>query len=826
MDKRFLLFILLSVAILGSFSLVQFYFFPPPAVVQNDELADEADAIAKDSKKQDAARAVADKEKKSSPSQSKPEDSPVAKEPPANDKPEDQPSDIKGIEHQLISLGSLSPDSPFRFLATFDNRGATIRRIELNERTPSGTFRFRDVEDKSGYLGDLGLNDETVGGGCRVNVVGAGTPAATAKANQSGVPDGLSVGDVIVAVDSQPLSKLVDELAEDEARPKSPGRALLENLKSTRPGAEITLAVQRDSRKLEFKATLIRKPLEIIRPEPDEKLDPLDRDPQSLLLSLGKWENDNWDEFSRRMRTGTWQTKVETVGESPFVEFTFPLDAGGEKSGPLGRLEVVKRFRLVAQATDAQPDATAKSYHLVLELEIRNLSDEAQTVAYQLDGPTGLPLEGWWYTNKIHPKMFQSAGARDIGWDSVGRGYNLWGCPAIVSNVTKEKSTKNNLFTFGDKPANRTLRFASVDAQYFVVALKPADESDALGYVYQRAMARPVAEIDKDDKTARHTADVSFRLISEPLTIEPQATHRAEFVLFAGPKDPYLLDEYGLGDAKTYGWFWFVSKPLTAILHIFYSIVGNYGLAIIMLTILVRGAMVPVSRKAARNAQMMQHLQPEMKKIADKYKNDIEKRGQAQRELFAKYNYNPFGGCLLMFLQLPVFIGLYRGLSVDLALRDQPLIPGLDWCSNLAGPDQLWYWKETIALPFLTGENGYLGPYLNILPLFTVVLFIIQQKMFTPPATDEQTRMTQQMMTFMTVFIGIMFFKVPSGLCIYFITSSLWGIIERKILPKPKVVGLDDGSQKSAVSKKSPKPGSNGSAARAKERERQRRKRR
>jgi YidC/Oxa1 family membrane protein insertase len=201
-----------------------------------------------------------------------------------------------------------------------------------------------------------------------------------------------------------------------------------------------------------------------------------------------------------------------------------------------------------------------------------------------------------------------------------------------------------------------------------------------------------------------------------------------------------------------------------------------------MLTVVVRAAMWPLSRKAARNAAMMQHLAPELKRISEKHKTDMEKRVQAQRELYKKYNFNPFGGCLLMFVQLPIFIGLYRCLSVDIELRQAPLIPGMKWASNLAGPDMLWRWP----LPrFLANETGWLGPYLNILPVVTIALFIIQQKLFTPPATDDQTRMQQKIMQIMMVVIGVMFFKVPSGLCIYFIASSVWGIAERLLLPKP-----------------------------------------
>src|SRR5207244_5225383 len=124
------------------------------------------------------------------------------------------------------------------------------------------------------------------------------------------------------------------------------------------------------------------------------------------------------------------------------------------------------------------------------------------------------------------------------------------------------------------------------------------------------------------------------------------------------------------------------------------------------------------------------------------------------------------------------------------------LIPGISWASNLAGPDKLFRW-DTWMPAFLADEaDGYLGPFFNVFPLITVTLFLIQQKMFTPPATDDQTKMQQQMMTYMTVFMGVMFYKVPAGLCIYFITSSLWGICERKLLPKAKhknISGSDGG---------------------------------
>ena len=135
-----------------------------------------------------------------------------------------------------------------------------------------------------------------------------------------------------------------------------------------------------------------------------------------------------------------------------------------------------------------------------------------------------------------------------------------------------------------------------------------------------------------------------------------------------------------------------------------------------------------------------------------------------------------------MFVQLPIFIGLYRSLSVDVGLRQAPLISdSVHWCSNLAAPDMLWNWSAVMP-SFI---QGYLGPYLNVLPFVTIGLFIWQQKMFMPPPTDEQTAMQQKMMSYMSIFFGFMFYKWASGLGIYFMASSLWGIAERKALPKP-----------------------------------------
>ena len=210
-----------------------------------------------------------------------------------------------------------------------------------------------------------------------------------------------------------------------------------------------------------------------------------------------------------------------------------------------------------------------------------------------------------------------------------------------------------------------------------------------------------------------------------------------------------------------------------------------------MLTVVVRGCMFPLSYKQTQNMARMQALKPELDRITEKYKNDTQKKQQAMLELYAKHKVNPLSGCLPLFVQLPIFMGLYRGLMIDIELRQSPLFSdSIRWCSNLAAPDMFYNWSAFMPKMINAGVGFFgLGPYLNVLPLVTVFMFLISQKMFMPEATNDQAALQQKMMKYMTLFMGRIFYKVAAGLCLYFIVSSLWGIVERKLLPKATTGG-------------------------------------
>jgi YidC/Oxa1 family membrane protein insertase len=225
------------------------------------------------------------------------------------------------------------------------------------------------------------------------------------------------------------------------------------------------------------------------------------------------------------------------------------------------------------------------------------------------------------------------------------------------------------------------------------------------------------------------------------------------------------------------------------VLGYLHAVIPSYGLCIIMLTILVRGLMFPLSRKQALMSLRMQQLAPELKKLQEKHKDDRQALGMAQMELYRKHGVNPFGTCWVLLLQMPIFMGLYFALQESIHFRLAEFWP--TWIVNLAAPDMLFGWSQRI--PFISrvedyGSFLYLGPYFNLLPVIAVALMIVQQKMLTPPPADEQQAMQQKMMKYMMVFFGLMFYKVAAGLCLYFIASSIWGFCERKMLPKAKPV--------------------------------------
>jgi YidC/Oxa1 family membrane protein insertase len=760
--SNFILFMVLSLGILVGYPLVMARLRPqqPQVAEVQKEKEKDKEKTAKTPAKGAEAKPPAGK------AEAKPEtpaEKPPAKAEAPPEKPPAKPAAEK-VDRQWVTLGSADPKDRYRMLVTLDNQGAALARIELSSP------RYRDLEDRTGYLGHIVMVDDGRAGGCPVQVVGAGTPAAQA---------GLKAGDRITAVNGRKVNGYSD---------------FHEAMADAKPGQTIELTAKRLKEELKLTAKLIRRPLETVRPEtrqpqqfvpetrPLDPVYPADNDPLSLLATLQQFDDEKIaeDEDAQKdlgrelqgvdLRSGNWKV-VESDQDHAVFRRTLP-----ERG-----LEISKTYRLVKIPAESQADSNYRAYDLQFEIQVKNIGDKAHTVAYRLDGPNGLPCEGAWYASKVS-FTWGAAGLRDVVLQRAHTNVDMISCTTIADKGTIPLPSSDRPFVF-----------VGVDSQYFSGIMLPDEETSS---EIDHAVALRLGDVDPQRKT---TTNTTFRLASKPRELAPGKALTSRFMLFTGPKKPALLAEYGLDDIITYGWYGFVARPMTWILERFHDLWVPYGLGIILLTVLVRGCMFPFSRKQALNAQKMQELQPEIKRLQEKYK-DPQARMKAQQELFRKHNYNPLSGCLVLFIQLPIFIGLYRSLQVNIELRDAPLIShAIRWCSNLAAPDMLINWYPFMHPSISSGIGIFgLGPYFNLLPILTIVLFIVQQKMFMPPAADEQAAMQQKIMQYMMIFMGLLFYKVAAGLCIYFIASSLWGVAERKILPKTAGARADDGTDRQA----------------------------
>lgn len=434
-----------------------------------------------------------------------------------------------------------------------------------------------------------------------------------------------------------------------------------------------------------------------------------------------------------------------TKGINSAVTFSFKT--------PDGRWELRKKYEVQRWSkADAPRDEDPAGYQLAVQLIFKNLLTKEQTLAYDLQGPVGVPLENAEHTSKYRDVKY---GFRDANGTITTN--------AITTAEVVKAFDKNQLEEL--RPGQRTFQYIGLDTQYFAALVLPQDaankQSSYVEFVKPQVVVKDVA--------LPNWSELSLQIHSVETAIPPESEIQHGYKLYLGPKRTALLAPLDATKAMDFGWFAMISNGMLWIMNGFHGLGLPYGICIMLLTVLVRSCMFPISKKQANNAKKMKELQPKIAEFKTKYGDDKQKIAQAQMELFAQHGFNPLAGCLPVFLQLPIFVGLYQALSSSVDLRRAPFL----WFDNLAAPDALF--QLPMVLPVLGNE-------FNLLPIITTSLFLIQQKILMPPPTDEQTRMQAKMFFWMTLFMGFMFYHVPAGLCVYFIASSLWGLGERKLL--------------------------------------------
>jgi len=287
-------------------------------------------------------------------------------------------------------------------------------------------------------------------------------------------------------------------------------------------------------------------------------------------------------------------------------------------------------------------------------------------------------------------------------------------------------------------------RWAAVESNYFISAVIPVGPA-ALKLQWVDGITRLAAEKDN-------------------ISLAPGQPVKVDNSYFLGPKERATLAE-APGDLKIaldYGMFHVLAEACLWLLHFLNNYVGNYGVAIILLTVLIKALFWPLSQKSYQSMEKMRKLQPMMAAIREKYPDDRNKMNEELMQLYKTYKVNPAGGCLPILVQIPVFFGLYQALLNSIELRHAPFI------AHVPFTDILWLADLSAKDPFY------------VTPLIMGATMFLQQKMTPPPGDPTQAKV----MMFMPVIFTFMFLNFPSGLVVYWLVNNVLSITQQWLLMK------------------------------------------
>ena len=320
-----------------------------------------------------------------------------------------------------------------------------------------------------------------------------------------------------------------------------------------------------------------------------------------------------------------------------------------------------------------------------------------------------------------------------------------------LGNTKKKKNNEENIY-FGK------ISWIALENQYFTSAILPRVPSLAM-------------------RTISHQDGVEeWDMMLGEFKLDPNEVQTFDFDIFVGPKTTKHLEEMGHELIHLDGMSpsilpLSIARGMVKLLSVFYSFTGNYGVAIVLVTILIRILMFPLTQKSLKSMKQMQDIQPKMKALQEKYKKNKEKLNSEVMKLYKEHRVNPMGGCLPMVIQIPIFFALYIALRQAIDLRGATFI---FWMRDLSAPDTIFYLPN---LPFF----GDLP--VNILPILMFITMYLQQKMtMTKKPSTEQERVQQQMMKMMNFFFLFIFWNLPSGLVLYWTLSNVFQLLQQFII--------------------------------------------
>lgn len=369
-------------------------------------------------------------------------------------------------------------------------------------------------------------------------------------------------------------------------------------------------------------------------------------------------------------------------------------------------------------------------YEARLSIEVRNDSQQTVNPGFWVAWPMVQRGAPRYFDERL--SVMHEGTVRRIPLGSVGD-------PGFLAKLTGSSGTVTPTFE-GD------IDWVAAESRYFLAAMMPDVPREA------------IAKFMKGEEPKQADALLGFRPVELP------ASHLAsrEIEIYVGPKDLTLLTAMGSHLERTvdlgYAWVAPLTRGFSALLRASYSVIPNYGVAIILLTVLVRVVTAPLTTRQMRSMAKMGTLQPRIKELQEKYADDRQRQSQEMMKLYKESGVNPLGGCLPILLQFPVFIGLYYALQSSIDLRHAPFF---GWIRDLSAPEQV------AMIPILDLP-------LRILPLIMGASMVLQQRL--TPSTSMDPAQARMMMTVMPVMFTVLFYQFPSGLVLYWLVSNLLAV--------------------------------------------------
>ncbi len=462
------------------------------------------------------------------------------------------------------------------------------------------------------------------------------------------------------------------------------------------------------------------------------------------------------------------QYKQDLAVDNKPVELFSPASLENAYFAEIGWFTNNQGADLPNDSTEWTTDNSELTPNQPVNLRWKNSAGVEFIVTLELDNNYMFTIKQNTINHSSKPIIFQHYGLINRNYEAKEKSVNILhqGAIGVINGQLQETSYDDVKDKKSEKFTLSPVDWIGITDKYWLAAFVP-DKLSSYSTNYNYAIKSGVDKFQVD-------------FIAPAQIIEPGNSYTATHRLFAGAKKVDLLDQYAkqydiklFDRAIDFGWFYVITKPVFNAMNFFYYYTGNFGISILIVTIIIKLLMFTLANRSYRSMKKMKKLQPEIERIKALYSEDKTRLNQEIMGLYQKEKVNPVSGCLPLFVQIPVFFSIYKVLYVTIEMRHAPFF---GWIKDLSAPDPTSIFNLFGLLHFTPPSFLMIGAW----PIFMALTMFLQQKMSPEPADPMQA----QMMKLMPLIFLVMFSSFPAGLLIYWSWNNILSIAQQYYINK------------------------------------------